>query len=382
MQPPLTPGDRVEGKSKKLAERRGVVLMVNIESRMRLYRVQWASGIVGTVSARSIRREVGVAAWTPSDLAREVGDAKGDTGVDAADSSSDMSISNCSSDEERGSAASSTITADGGDSGLPRAENGDDGSVYAHGRRWIHCDAVYIDPADFVSARKASIHWPSHLLLGERSFASYFYLMSPMGSVQTTIQETNTLLVERRQGVIGRGEFFRWIGIRLAMTLEPRRGPLTVYWNSSVSEGSVGTVANFGQLYGMTCRTFHTFKALFVISPGAVLCVDECMSSWQGREEKYTHDGILHLTKIQRKPEGVGLDIHVMEGAQRQRQKAYNVEFGEGTAVVLRLAQPYAGSGRTVVTDSAFASVKTLVQLNSMMGLYFMVFLGLVAVTQ
>ncbi|KAF4136960.1 Transposase IS4, partial [Phytophthora infestans] len=377
---------------------------------MRSYKAQWDSGIAETISARSIRREVEVAAWTPSDLAREVPDEEGDAGVDAADSSSDMSISDSSEN-----AANSIITVDGGDSGLSRAENEDDGSVYAHGRRWIHCDAVLIDPADFVLARKASIHWPSHLLLGERSFVSYFYLMYPMGSLQTTIQETNTLLVERRQGVIGRGEFFRWIGSRLAMTLEPRRGPLTVYWNASVPERSVGTAANFGQLYGMTCRTFQNIQSALrfalsqapaddpwqavrllinsfneqrkrVISPGAVLCVDECMSSWQGREEKYTHDGIPHLTKIQRKPEGVGaelksigdgdtgilLGLDIMEGAQRQRQKAYNAEFGEGTAVVLRLAQPYAGSGRTVVADSAFASVKTLVQLNSMMGLYFM----------
>ncbi|POM58710.1 Hypothetical protein PHPALM_36607 [Phytophthora palmivora] len=109
------------------------------------------------------------------------------------------------------------------------------------------------------------------------------------------------------------------------------------------------------------------------ISPGAVLFVDECMSSWQGREEKYTHDGIPHLTKIKRKPEGVGtevksiadgdtgvlLGLEIMEGAHRQRQKAYNAEFGEG-------------SGRTIVADSAFASVKTLVQLNLLLGLYFM----------
>ncbi|KUF85147.1 hypothetical protein AM587_10003738 [Phytophthora nicotianae] len=66
--------------------------------------------------------------------------------------------------------------------------------------------------------------------------------------------------MERRHGVIGRGEFFRWIGIRLAMTLEPRRGPVTVYWNSSVPKGSVGTAANFGQLYGMTCRTFQNIQ--------------------------------------------------------------------------------------------------------------------------
>ncbi|EEY63633.1 ATP-binding Cassette (ABC) Superfamily [Phytophthora infestans T30-4] len=67
-----------EGKSKKLAERRGVVLIVNKESSMRSYKVQWDSGIAETISARSIRREVEVAAWTPSDLAREVPDEEGD----------------------------------------------------------------------------------------------------------------------------------------------------------------------------------------------------------------------------------------------------------------------------------------------------------------
>ncbi|GMF17700.1 unnamed protein product [Phytophthora lilii] len=231
---------------------------------MRSYKVQWDSGVLETVSARSIRREVGVAAWTPPDLAREARQEEGDTGVGEADSSSDMSISSSSSDEESVSTASSTVAVGGGDSELPRAEIEDDGSVLL-----IH---------SFTEQRKR------------------------------------------------------------------------------------------------------------VISPGAVLCVDECMSSWQGSEEKYTHDGIPHLTKIQRKPEGVSaelksigdgdtgslLGLEIMEGAQRQRQKAYNAEFGEGTAVVLRLAQPYAGSGRTVVADSAFASVKTLVQLNSMLGLYFM----------
>ena len=53
-------------------------------------------------------------------------------------------------------------------------------------------------------------------------------------------------------------------------------------------------------------------------------------------------------------------------------QIPYASEFGEGTAVVFRLAEPYKGTGRTIVADSAFSSVKTLVQLESMFGLYFM----------
>ncbi|ETO61840.1 hypothetical protein F441_20069 [Phytophthora nicotianae CJ01A1] len=132
-----------------------------------------------------------------------------------------MSISSSSSKGEIVCAASSTTAAAGGDCEAQRAETERDESVYAHERKWVHRDASFIDPADFVPARKASLHWPSHLQLGERSFASYFYLMYPMGSLQTTIQETNKLLMERRHGVIGRGEFFRWIGIRLATTLEP-----------------------------------------------------------------------------------------------------------------------------------------------------------------
>ncbi|POM70815.1 hypothetical protein PHPALM_12696 [Phytophthora palmivora] len=305
-----------------------------------------------------------------------------------------MSISSISSGEENASAAIAAHCPEDEGSQPVEGEVEDDGSVSAHGRKWIHCDAVYIDPASFGPARKAALHWPPHLQLGERSFASYFYLMYPMDSLQTTIAETNKLLSERHHGIIGRGELFRWIGIRLAMTLEPRRGPITVFWESSVPEGSVGTSANYGKQYGITCRTFQNIQSALrfapsqaptedpwyavrpligafnkhrkrYISPGAVLCVDEC--PWQGREEKYTHDGIPHLTKIKRKPEGVGAELKSI--ADGDTGVLLGLEIME--AVVLHLSQPYAGSGCTIVADSAFASVKTLVQLNLLLGLYF-----------
>ena len=51
--------------------------------------------------------------------------------------------------------------------------------------------------------------------------------------------------------------------------------------------------------------------------------------------------------------------------------KQYNHQFGEGTAVVLRLATKWANSGRCVIADSAFASVKCLVAVTSHLGLFF-----------
>ena len=108
--------------------------------------------------------------------------------------------------------------------------------------------------------------------------------------------------------------------------------------------------------------------------PGKVLCVDECMSAWRGQNGKYCVEGMPHVTKIIRKPEGVGaelksiacgetgvlLQLEIMEGADAQKEKEhYDTTKSEGTAVVLRLTKPWHNSKRLVVADSAFGSVKT-----------------------
>lgn len=43
------------------------------------------------------------------------------------------------------------------------------------------------------------------------------------------------------------------------------------------------------------------------MNPGNRLVEDEAMSAWKGQEGKYSATGISHATKIQRKPEGMGL---------------------------------------------------------------------------
>jgi hypothetical protein len=100
------------------------------------------------------------------------------------------------------------------------------------------------------------------------------------------------------------------------------------------------------------------------------------MSAWKGSEFNYHAAGCPHKTKIPRKPEGVGselkaladsetgvlLRLDVMEGKVANGTKKYS-KLGEGTAVTLRLTEPYWATGRTVVTDSAFGSVKCAAQL-------------------
>ena len=84
-----------------------------------------------------------------------------------------------------------------------------------------------------------------------------------------------------------------------------------------------------------------------------------------------------HKTKIVRKPEGVGaelkamacgstgilLKLDIMEGKEANHLKPFSAEFGESTAVVLRLCSSLFGTGRIVHADSAFSSVNTLLAL-------------------
>ncbi|DAZ98941.1 TPA: hypothetical protein N0F65_001380 [Lagenidium giganteum] len=115
-----------------------------------------------------------------------------------------------------------------------------------------------------------------------------------------------------------------------------------------------------------------------VVHAGTYLCVDESMVQWYGTEAKNHHLGLPHKTKIPRKPMSQGAEIKTIADAEsgvlgklRQRGKQFTHQFGEGTAITLRLTSPFYGSRRIVVGDSAFASVKTLIELERR-GLYFM----------
>ncbi len=130
---------------------------------------------------------------------------------------------------------------------------------------------------------------------------------------------------------------------------------------------------------------FNTCRASG-ISPGCHITVDESMSAWKGADATFVAEGEPHVTKIKRKPEGVGaelkcaadgdsgimLRLDVMEGQAAQRAKEYyDIYKSEGTAVLMRLVQPWMNCGRVVHADSAFSSVKTLLALRSV-GTFFM----------
>ena len=108
--------------------------------------------------------------------------------------------------------------------------------------------------------------------------------------------------------------------------------------------------------------------------PSWSICIDESISLWRGKDGNYCSDGMPHVTKIERKPKGVGAELkdavcaqtkviialEIQEGKEAMASKDNVNEYTKaGTATVLRLTKPWHGSRRVINGDSAFASVTT-----------------------
>ena len=118
------------------------------------------------------------------------------------------------------------------------------------------------------------------------------------------------------------------------------------------------------------------------LRPGYKITVDESMFAWYGKGDR--PGGLPRVIKIKRKPKGVGCEaktiadalsgimigIELKEGKERNARKRWHSTHGATTSTTLRLTQPWHGSGRIVVGDSWFSSVKTAVQLRKR-GLHF-----------
>ena len=256
----------------------------------------------------------------------------------------------------------------------------------------------------------------------ERKPIQYFNKCFPMDMTPIIINYMNESINASQIAMnlkipVTTGDFFSWLGIRLATVIEPKRGGIASYWSTKPELQSIYNEGNYLKRFGMSKTRFEVMlnhlrvgplvdpqvngekdpwfsvrpfidgfnnRQTQVIEPGPSLCVDECMSAWKGLSSSIAGIyGMPHVTKIPRKPEGVGTEmksiacgdtkmiigLDLMEGAVRNAAKEFN-EFGAGTGQILRLARKYFGSGRLIVADSAFSSVKTCVELRNR-GLFF-----------
>ena len=110
------------------------------------------------------------------------------------------------------------------------------------------------------------------------------------------------------------------------------------------------------------------------MSPGDTCTLDESMI-------KSFHRDLKGKIKIIRKPRPIGneiknladaktnivLHMELYEGKEYMQNKPYSKDLGATAATCLRLTEPYKGSGKIMIADSWFGSVKSAISIFNIM---------------
>jgi hypothetical protein len=139
-----------------------------------------------------------------------------------------------------------------------------------HGKEWtrVNPNHVAVDPMSVAGYNHDTVvHYPSNFGNGVKQPMQYFMTSFPMQHLPEIIDATNQNIISdvpRRQNLQGHSavklldmnRFFKWIGIKLVMALEPIRGGVDACFRESPRPGSIETVGHYGSRFGMSVTDF------------------------------------------------------------------------------------------------------------------------------
>ena len=206
-----------------------------------------------------------------------------------------------------------------------------------HGTEWlVETEGIQIDYYDGAK-RNLDFIWTFDNPVKQRSPLEYFCAMFPMVEAAFWIEKTNARLAEMKQKPLSKCEYFRFWELILAISIGSEKNRRN-YWMEELDDesGRICQPPAFDTRFGMGIRRFEDILRCLsfrdedcndpwspirpfmdalnnrrqqVINPSHMIVEDELMSSWISRKQDRTADGIPHLTKIIRKPKGVGTEI-------------------------------------------------------------------------
>ena len=205
----------------------------------------------------------------------------------------------------------------------------------------------------------------------------------------------------RPHWLVTEGELWLFLACKQYMMIFAQEGPAKQFWHldDEEVEGTVFVRHDLGK-YGLTFNRYREIERCFRLPhdvhtggsdhlsslktlvdewnenmckafvPGRVLTVDESMGAWLGR-------GMPGLMTVRRKPTPTGREAHttacaisglivfyeIYEGKARMENKEFVDVAGKNPAKALRCVKPWFSTGRVVILDSGFASVKCALEL-------------------
>ena len=286
----------------------------------------------------------------------------------------------------------------------------------AHGLTWTRQDDGVVIDEPHVANFTTCIRWHDGLD-HDRQPKHYFVHLYPTGNIPEMRRATNVRLEGLGYPAMSIQEYFQLLGLILAMSNYPKFTMRDMFTSTSDLRRSeflaVPDLSRYMTLRRIITLLKHLTFAMTVsveeqransfwrvqplvtefnknrarnIRMGKKGVVDESMSEWKGKDQRFGKDGCPHVTKIARKPRSTGMEIknladvqsgimmalEIVANKMEMRAREYSGVYGADTSLLLRLTKFLRGSGRIIVADSAFASVKSAVALKSQNGLYFL----------
>jgi len=107
--------------------------------------------------------------------------------------------------------------------------------------------------------RETIFMWPEDVVIHKEPL-NYFYLLFPVGYVNEIVAATSYQLQYNNRGApINNVEFYKYLGIRLSMSVTRVNGGIEAYWNNINDNNSTILSPNYGQRFGMS---YNRFKAI------------------------------------------------------------------------------------------------------------------------
>jgi hypothetical protein len=142
---------------------------------------------------------------------------------------------------------------------LPAAASSTDTSelLRPHGQQWC-CDGEIIQDATSSYRSRSKLLWQNNDLTQTRTEFDYFALFFPCQIIADIVRLTNLELGRRlKDATLTAAEFWKYLGIRLAMNQSGSHLSIAEYWKVTLDEGAWGHPPDFGSTFNMSRHRFE-----------------------------------------------------------------------------------------------------------------------------
>ena len=80
---------------------------------------------------------------------------------------------------------------------------------------------------------------------------------------------TNAILAEEKKSPVSKGELLKFLGLRLAMAADSKRGGVPTYFQQTQEEGTIYTPPDYGNRFHMSRHRFQDISSSLRLAPPA-----------------------------------------------------------------------------------------------------------------